>query len=63
MRRWGELSGCVKKFCERFCEATATPDGGGVWLSWLLEGDVRVRLSTMTGDQAVVSALTFDPAP
>ena len=37
--------------------------GGGVWLSWLLEGDVRVRLSTMTGDQAVVSALTFDPAP
>ena len=37
--------------------------GGGVWMSWLLEGDVRVRLSTMTGDQAVVSALAFDAAP
>jgi hypothetical protein len=35
---------------------------GGVWLRWLLEGDVRLRLSTMTGDQAVVSALAFDPA-
>ena len=37
--------------------------GGGVWMSWLLEGDVRLRLSTMTGDQAVVSALAFDSAP
>jgi hypothetical protein len=36
---------------------------GGVWLSWRLQGDVRVRISTVTGDMAVLSALAFDPAP
>jgi len=28
----------------------------------VVSGDVRVRISTITGDFAVLSALTFDPA-
>ncbi len=35
--------------------------GGGLWLSYELEGDVRVRISTIRGDYAVLSAVTFDP--
>lgn len=34
--------------------------GGGMWLSWRLQGDVRVRISTVSGDMAVLSALMFD---
>ena len=34
--------------------------GGGVWLSYELEGDVRVRISTISGDMCVMSAVAFD---
>jgi hypothetical protein len=34
---------------------------GGVWLSYAVSGDVRVRISTQRGDMAVLSALAFDP--
>ncbi len=41
---------------------TALADfAGGIWLSWELRGDVRVRISTISGDMAVLSALAFDP--
>jgi hypothetical protein len=35
--------------------------GGGAWLQYELPaGDVRVRISTVTGDMAVLSAIAFD---
>ena len=34
--------------------------GDGVWFSYALSGDVRVRISTVRGDMAVLSAITFD---
>ena len=33
---------------------------GGLWLSYAVNGDVRVRASTIRGDYAVVSAIAFD---
>ncbi len=33
----------------------------GLWLSYELSGDIRVRISTIRGDMAVISALMFDP--
>ena len=33
---------------------------GGTWLTFEVAGDVRVRISTITGDQAVLSAIAFD---
>ena len=35
---------------------------GGVWMTWEVEGDIRVRISTIRGDYAVLSAIAFDPA-
>ncbi len=35
---------------------------GGLWLSFDVAGSVRVRVTTMRGDYAVVSALAFDEA-
>ena len=32
----------------------------GVWLSYQVCGDIRVRISTVRGDMAVLSAVTFD---
>ena len=34
---------------------------GGVWVTWEVEGDIRVRISTIRGDFAVLSAIAFDP--
>ena len=34
---------------------------GGVWFSYAVSGNVRVRISTQRGDMAVLSALAFDP--
>jgi hypothetical protein len=36
---------------------------GGLWLTYELQGDVRVRISTIRGDYAVLSAVAFDPVP
>jgi len=33
---------------------------GGVWLTYAVQGDVRVRISTVRGDMAVLSAVAFD---
>jgi alpha-L-rhamnosidase len=35
---------------------------GGVWMSYDVAGDIRVRISTIRGDMAVLSALAFDAA-
>ena len=34
----------------------------GIWMSYNLVGDARVRISTIKGDFAVLSAIAFDPA-
>ncbi len=34
--------------------------GGGVWLFYELSGNIRVRISTVDGDMAVLSAVVFD---
>ena len=36
---------------------------GGVWLTYDLVGDARVRISSSRGDMAVLSALAFDAPP
>ena len=33
----------------------------GVWLSYNVEGNIRVRISTIRGDYAALSAVAFDP--
>lgn len=38
-----------------------TDFAGGVWMSYAVSGDVRIRISTGRGDCAVLSALAFDP--
>jgi len=35
---------------------------GGVWLSWEIVGSVRVRISSISGNYAALSAVMFDPA-
>jgi hypothetical protein len=37
-----------------------TDFGGGVWLFYELKGNIRVRISTVDGDMAVLSAVVFD---
>ena len=34
--------------------------GRGVWLFYELKGNIRVRISTVDGDMAVLSAVVFD---
>ena len=36
---------------------------GGVWVTYEVTGDVRVRVATIRGDLGVLSAITFDPEP
>ena len=40
-----------------------TDFAGGVWLTWELTGSVRLRISSISGDYAALSAVAFDPAP
>lgn len=37
-----------------------TDFSGGVWWFYEVQGDIRVRISTIVGDMAVLSAVTFD---
>ena len=34
---------------------------GGVWITYELVGDARLRVATIRGDLGVLSAITFDP--
>jgi hypothetical protein len=38
-----------------------TDFGPGIWLTWEVAGDIRIRISTVRGDMAVLSAVAFDP--